>query len=997
MKRFALLLVALVALSASAKVKVACIGNSITYGYKLPDREINAYPSQLQRMLGDEYEVGNFGHSGATLLNRGHNPYMKLPEFRAALDFKPDIAVIHLGVNDTDPRNWPNFGSQFVGDYLALIDSVRASNPNVRVIIARLTPIRAGHGRFETGTRDWRLKIQEAIERIAQISGAELIDFDAPLRDRQELIFDNVHPDVEGATIMANTVLQALTGNYGGLSLPEIWQSGMVVQRNRPLRIGGTANAGSEVTLTLDGRNYRTRANNRGQWQVLTAPLVTGPAYSMQVAADGDTLRLTDILAGEVWLASGQSNMEFKLRQAVGGAEAIAASADPQLRIFNMREIARTDQVAWSDSIRRLMNQLKHYRPSKWEAIGPDNAGDFSAVAYFFARQLRDSLQVPVGVISNAVGGSGTEAWVDINTLERDMAGVLRNPLTNDYLQKWVQGRVRENLGGTEGLHPYLPGYLFASGIRPLGSPELAGVIWYQGESNAHNIELHERLFPMLVGSWRSEFRNPQLPFYFVQLSSINRPSWPEFRNSQRLMAAGMDGVEMAVSSDWGDPADVHPRNKRPVGSRLARLALKNLYGYANLEASGPTLVSAVAAPGAMTLTFDNASGLTTSDGLAPAGFEIAEVDDYFFPAEAKIIDNKVILTNMNVENPRYVRYGWQPVSAGNLINGDSLPASTFRTEATNAADLDIEPGMEYGVSGAFSGLLPDGRLLIAGGCNFPTADPLAPGAQKVFYKGIYAADPETLQWQRIGSLPEPMGYGASAQTPEGPVWVMPSGRVVRFNGTDFEELPAMPAKVDNAAAAVIGSTLYVVGGNVDGKPSRNVWALDLNADGKWQKIKPMPGNPRVQPVAAAANGALYVWGGFAGSGKDATVETSGLRYDPATKKWTEAADPGLTFGGGVAATRADGLIIAAGGVNRDVFLAALQNQAPDYLMHPIEWYNFNKKVMLFDPAANSWQLLVETPDAARAGASIIATPEATFIYGGELKPRIRTASTIRL
>ena len=158
-----------------------------------------------------------------------------------------------------------------------------------------------------------------------------------------------------------------------------------------------------------------------------------------------------------------------------------------------------------------------------------------------------------------------------------------------------------------------------------------------------------------------------------------------------------------------------------------------------------------------------------------------------------------------------------------------------------------------------------------------------------------------------------------------------------------------------------------------------------------------MPGNPRVQPVAAAANGALYVWGGFAGSGKDATVETSGLRYDPATKKWTEAADPGLTFGGGVAATRADGQIIAAGGVNRDVFLAALQNQAPDYLMHPIEWYNFNKKVMLFDPAANSWQLLVKTPDAARAGASIIATPEATFIYGGELKPRIRTASTIRL
>ncbi|MDE6817984.1 MAG: sialate O-acetylesterase, partial [Muribaculaceae bacterium] len=172
-KLFLLLVLAGVALCASAKIKVACIGNSITYGYLLPDREVNAYPAQLQRLLGSDYEVGNFGHSGATLLNHGHNPYMKLPEFRAALDFKPDIAVIHLGVNDTDPRNWPEYNSEFIGDYLALIDSVRASNPDVRILIARLTPLRAGHHRFDTGTREWLLKIQLAIDKVALASGSE--------------------------------------------------------------------------------------------------------------------------------------------------------------------------------------------------------------------------------------------------------------------------------------------------------------------------------------------------------------------------------------------------------------------------------------------------------------------------------------------------------------------------------------------------------------------------------------------------------------------------------------------------------------------------------------------------------------------------------------------------------------------------------------------------------------------------------------------------------
>lgn len=1000
---------AAIGLLAAPKTKVACIGNSITYGYLLPDRETTAYPAQLQAMLGEEFEVGNFGHSGATLLRRGHNPYNKLPEFAAALAFRPDIAVIHLGINDTDPRNWPNYNSEFVGDYLAIIDSLRAVNPDVRIIMAELTPIRATHHRFRTGTRDWRLDIQEAIRTVAQAAGAELIDFDSPLRDRQNLLHDGLHPDAEGAAIMAETVRGAITGNYGGLQLPEVMQSGMVLQRNRPLTLCGRADAGSHIALTLDGRTYRTVADNRGDWSVTTAPLVTGPAYTLTVTDGKSTVTLTDILAGEVWLASGQSNMEFMLRNSVGGAEAIAAAADPQLRLYDLKPIAHTDNFLWPDSILDAMDALGHYRPASWKQASPESVSNFSAIAYHFGRQLRDSLQVPVGIICNAVGGSPAESWIDVNTLEAEMPGILVNWRTNDYLQKWVQQRVGENIGQRpRGRHPYEPSYLFSAGIRPLRGLPLAGVIWYQGESNAHNTQLHEQLFPMLVSSWRREFRRPDMPFYFVQLSGIARPSWPEFRNSQRLLAESIPATGMAVSHDYGDSLDVHPRNKRPIADRLGRLALKRTYGFSHVADQGPTLASVIAAPGRMTLTFTNAEGLTTSDGLAPRVFEIAEFDGIYFPAEATISpsDNSITLVNMNVKNPRYVRYAWQPFTRSNVVNGAGLPASTFRAEATNAADFDPEPGYERGVSAAFSARLGN-RLVIAGGANFPCDDPLAPGAEKQLYRGIYAAevggDTDALIWERIGSLPEAMAYGASAMTDRGPVFIGTNRAAWLLNADgSLTELPQMPAAIDNAAAAAIGNTVYVCGGNVDGTPSTALYALDLDG-GKWSKLRKMPGNPRVQPAMAAANGRLWLWGGFAGkhNGHDATLQTDGLVYDPATNKWaplpapTDAEGNAVSLGGGCAATLADGRIAALGGVNKDVFLQALQNQAPDYLMHPIEWYRFNPNVFIFDPATQTWSVALTTPDAARAGASAIPMPDGSlYLYGGELKPRIRTSET---
>ncbi len=204
------------------KTKVACVGNSITYGFLVQNREKNAYPFQLADMLGKDYEVGNFGRSGATLLRKGHNPYWNNPEYPAALQFKPDILLIHLGVNDTDPRNWPNYNSEFISDYVDLIESFRKENPNVRVIIANLSPLLSKHPRFRSGTLVWRDKARQAIREVAEITGAELIDFGETLRDFPDLMPDGIHPDSAGSRLMAETALAAITGNYGGLKLPAV-------------------------------------------------------------------------------------------------------------------------------------------------------------------------------------------------------------------------------------------------------------------------------------------------------------------------------------------------------------------------------------------------------------------------------------------------------------------------------------------------------------------------------------------------------------------------------------------------------------------------------------------------------------------------------------------------------------------------------------------------------------------------------------------------------
>lgn len=664
-------------------IRVACVGNSITYGTGIEDRAHDSYPSQLQRMLGDKYVVGNFGKPGATLLYHGHRPYVVQKEFKEALAFKGDIAVIHLGINDTDPRNWPNYRDEFVKDYLSIMDSLRAANPKVRFILARMTPIADRHPRFISGTKQWHGEIQSAIETVARLSGAELIDFHEPLYPYPNLLPDAIHPNPEGAGILAKTVYGGITGNYGGLQMSQLYTDYMVLQRNVPLDIHGTANAGEKVTVSIDRQTVTATADNQGKWCAVLQPMQAADDLTLTVKAGRQTNVYRHVAVGEVWLCSGQSNMAFMLCQAESYKRDINKANDPQLRLYDMKGRWETYDVAWPASCLDSLNHLQYYRHTTWQPTTPDNAKWFSAIGYYYGRMLRDSLRVPVGLICNAIGGSPTESWVDRNTLETRFPAILRNWLHNDFIQDWVRGRAAKNLTNDNtrlGRHPYEPCYLYESGILPLQKYPIKGVVWYQGESNAHNKDAHAELFKLLVDSWRTNWSNPQMPFYFVQLSSLNRPSWPWFRYSQLELMKHIGNTGMAVTSDCGDSLNVHPKRKQPVGERLARWALCKTYGMA-LTPSGPIYKGVVRQGDALVVSFDYADGLCTSDGKSPSTFEIAEEEGMYYPATAVVSGTTVRLTSPAVKHPRFVRYGWQPFTRANLVNGDALPASTFRGE----------------------------------------------------------------------------------------------------------------------------------------------------------------------------------------------------------------------------------------------------------------------------------------------------------------------------
>ena len=353
-------------------------------------------------------------------------------------------------------------------------------------------------------------------------------------------------------------------------------------------------------------------------------------------------------------------------------------------------------------------------------------------------------------------------------------------------------------------------------------------------------------------------------------------------------------------------------------------------------------------------------------------------------------------------------------------------PAVSF----SNMSGFPIyEAGYSQGMSACFAGRI-EGKLILAGGCNFPETS-AALGGKKRFYHGIYAADFKAdshFQWKYVGDLPASTAYGVTISVANKLIFIggmnengiLSSVYGVTLNKNQqvvIENLPSLPYAMDNMAGALIGKTIYVAGGKVNGKPSCKMYCLNLdNLKMGWQAAPSFPGNPRVQPVMAAVSGELYLWGGFSGAfdGQKPTLSTDGYKFSPKTNQWTKLASPlskqgkEVSLGGGVAVTVNDSLILCTGGVNKDIFLEALQREfrlkgeqakikAAEYLSHPAEWYRFNDKVFLYNTLRNKWQLIDEDNRMARAGASIVGEGNTFFLINGETKPGIRTSGITKI
>lgn len=477
--------------------------------------------------------------------------------------------------------------------------------------------------------------------------------------------------------------------------LPALLADHMVVQRDRPVHVWGEAEPGEAVTATFRGLTRATAADALGRWSLYLPPGDAGGPYELTVAAT-NTLVLHDVLVGDVWIASGQSNMELPLRLAADPEPTIAAADCPAVRFFQVKP-------------RPADHPLEDFAATEvraWQPSRPEVAGEFSAVAYHFARAVQARTGVAVGIVQACWGGTPAEAWTSLRALAADpallpvfvyraeiaagRATFLREQAkaVRDYERAVAEGRATGLSDPRNEWHPdfagWAPGALYNGMIAPLTALPIEGVIWYQGESNSEpgQFPVYGRLFPALIADWRRAWGQGDFPFLYVQLANFGRlpPDWhwPEVREAQRRTLS-VANTAMAVAIDLGEADQIHPRNKHDVGTRLALAARALAYGEA-VVFSGPLFRQATPERGGLRVWFDHADGGLVVRGTKVGGFELAGADGRFVAAEAAVEGETVFVASSAVAAPRFVRYGWSGNPPCPLYNAAGLPAAPFTT-----------------------------------------------------------------------------------------------------------------------------------------------------------------------------------------------------------------------------------------------------------------------------------------------------------------------------
>lgn len=479
--------------------------------------------------------------------------------------------------------------------------------------------------------------------------------------------------------------------------LPKIFSDHAVLQRERPVHVWGTATPGANLQVMFHGQRAVAQADRLGNWSAYLAPEKAGGPYTLSVTGDGAEKTASDVLVGDVWFASGQSNMEMPLNgfppsAAVKDAEKeIAAATNPRLRLLVAEH--KSSDVPLKDAA------------GSWTECTPETARNFSAVAYFFGRALAETEKVPIGLIDSTWGGTPADSWISLQSLGSQpgllpaLASRARFADEQADLDATIAAEQREDKEAkeagkpapTHSWHPYqtswLPAGLYNGMVAPFTPYTLKGFLWYQGETNsAHDrAPYYGTLFTALIADWRSHFDQGTLPFLYVQISSFFSPGedWGRVRDEQRRTLA-VANTAMVVSLDVGEAANVHPADKQTVGKRLALAARSLAYGEA-LEYSGPVYREATAEnlsgdTHGLRVWFNHAEGLTYRADMG-GSFEIAGEDHRFVAAQAVVQGQSVLVTSRECPNPRFVRYGWVSVVKDTLVNGAGLPTSTFTSE----------------------------------------------------------------------------------------------------------------------------------------------------------------------------------------------------------------------------------------------------------------------------------------------------------------------------
>ncbi len=479
------------------------------------------------------------------------------------------------------------------------------------------------------------------------------------------------------------------------VTLPNIFGNSMVLQRDIQNPVWGKASPGEQVTVSIDTQKHAATADQAGAWRVVLEPMSVGTPKELVVAGKNE-IRITDVLVGEVWICSGQSNMQWSVNNSNDFALEQAAAKFPEIRMINFPQVG-TQEPVWS-----------HER-SKWAVCTPESVGSFSAVGYFFARQLHQTLDVPIGMINNAWGGSACEAWVNRDVLAKDAQfapmldrwssmeqrlEVLSAKAELNDKEKAERDNLKKQMTGNQ-----RPANIYNGVLSSHIGYGIKGAIWYQGESNAGRAYQYRELFPLMISNWRSDWGQGDFPFYWVQLADFmvekSEPAdsaWAELREAQTMTMAKLPHTGQAVIIDIGEGKDIHPRNKVDVGKRLARWALANEYGlnipfrspeYKSLEVTGNTAV----------VTFDFVGkGWRPFDVKEPIGFAVAGEDKKFVNAEAKVLpDGRIEVSAASVASPVSVRYGWADNPICNLYSLDDLPLTPFRTDDWQGVTADAK------------------------------------------------------------------------------------------------------------------------------------------------------------------------------------------------------------------------------------------------------------------------------------------------------------------